>query len=72
MLDTFVDTPEVEIAGIRIPTLVLSGVEDSDNGSPEALAALLPNGEYQGVPGGHMSAVIKPALGLAMADFLAR
>jgi len=72
LLDTFVDTPEVEIAGIRIPTLVLSGVEDSDNGSPEALAALLPNGEYQGVPGGHMSAVIKPALGLAMADFLAR
>jgi hypothetical protein len=51
---------------------VLSGDEDRDNGSPQALAALLPNGEYVAVPGGHMSAVIKPDLGQAMADFLAR
>ena len=72
LLDSFVDTPEAEIARIAIPTLVLSGEEDSDNGSPQALAALLPDGEYRAVPGGHMSAVIKPELGLAMADFLAR
>ena len=72
LLDTFVDTPEAEIARIAIPTLVLSGEEDSDNGSPQALATLLPNAEYRAVPGGHMSAVIKPDLGLAMADFLAR
>ena len=72
LLDTFVDTPEAEIARITIPTLVLSGDEDNDNGSPQALAALLPNGDYVAVPGGHMSAVIKPDLGLAMADFLAR
>jgi pimeloyl-ACP methyl ester carboxylesterase len=67
-----VDTPEAEIATIAIPTLVLSGDEDSDNGSPRALAGLLPNGEFRTVPGGHMSAVIKPELGQAMADFLAR
>jgi pimeloyl-ACP methyl ester carboxylesterase len=72
LLDTFVDTSETEIAAIAIPTLVLSGDEDSDNGSPQALAALLPNGEYVEVPGNHMSAVIKPDLGMAMADFLAR
>ncbi len=72
LLDSFVDTPEEAIAGIAIPTLVLSGDEDSDNGSPRALADLLPNGEYQAVPGGHMSAVIKPDLGRAMAAFLAR
>jgi pimeloyl-ACP methyl ester carboxylesterase len=72
LLDSFVDTPEAEIARIAIPTLVLSGEEDSDNGSPQALADLLPNGEYEAVPGGHMSAVIKPELGQAMADFLAR
>ena len=72
LLDSFVDTKEAELAAIAMPTLVLSGDEDSDNGSPQALAALLPHGEYQAVPGGHMSAVIKPDLGLAMADFLAR
>jgi pimeloyl-ACP methyl ester carboxylesterase len=72
LLDSFVDTPEAAIGKITIPTLVLSGAEDSDNGSPRALAALLPNGEYAEVPGGHMSAVIKPELGRAMADFLAR
>jgi pimeloyl-ACP methyl ester carboxylesterase len=72
LLDTFVDTPEAEIAKIAIPTLVLSGEEDSDNGSPQALAALLPKGDYVAVPGGHMSAVIKPDLGRAMADFLTR
>ena len=72
LLDTFVDTPEAEIAKIAIPTLVVSGEEDSDNGSPQALAELLPNGEYAAVPGGHMSAVVKPELGQVMADFLAR
>ena len=72
LLDSFVDTPEAELARIAIPTLVLSGAEDSDNGSPQALAALLPEGEYAEVPGGHMSAVIKPELGQAIADFLAR
>ena len=72
LLDSFVDTPEDAIAAIAMPTLVLSGDEDSDNGSPQALAALLSQGEYRAVPGGHMSAVVKPELGLAIADFLAR
>ena len=72
LLDTFVDTPVETIATFAMPTLVLSGEEDADNGSPQDLAALLPQGEYEAVPGGHMSAVIKPELGQAMADFLAR
>lgn len=72
LLDSFVDTPEAELAKIAMPTLVLSGDEDDDNGSPQALADLLPHGEYRAVPGGHMSAVIKPELGEAIADFLAR
>ncbi|HYD13813.1 MAG TPA: alpha/beta hydrolase [Allosphingosinicella sp.] len=72
LLDSFVDTPEAAIARIAMPTLVVSGEEDEDNGSPQALADLLPNGEYAAVPGGHMSAVIKPELGQAIADFLAR
>jgi hypothetical protein len=50
---------------------VLTGAEDDDNGSAEALAAALPKGQYVVVPGNHMSAVTKPDLGAAMADFLA-
>ena len=72
LLDSFVDTPEEALGTIAIPTLVLSGVDDHDNGSAEALAALLPRGEYAGVPGNHMSAVMKPELGRALGDFLAR
>jgi len=72
LLDSFVDTSEEMLRGISMPTLVLSGAEDDDNGSPQALAALLPRGEYVAVPGNHMSAVTRPDLGAAIADFLAR
>lgn len=71
ILDTFVDTNEAQIAAIRQPVLVLCGVEDNDNGSAEALAAVLPEATYRTVPGGHMSAVLKPELGREIADFLA-
>ena len=72
LLDSFVDTSEEMLRAIAMPTLVLSGAEDDDNGSPEALADLLPDGEYVEVPGNHMSAVTRPDLGRAIADFLAR
>jgi pimeloyl-ACP methyl ester carboxylesterase len=72
LLDSFVDTSEEMLRSIKMPTLVLSGAEDHDNGSSEALAALLPKAEYVEVPGNHMSAVTKPELGQAIADFLAR
>ncbi len=70
LLDTFIDTLAESIAKITVPTLVLSGAEDRDNGSVEALAAMLPDPMLVRSPGGHMSAVTKPALGQAMADFL--
>ncbi len=72
LLDSFVDTSKAALRAIAIPTLVLSGAEDRDNGSPEALADLLPRAEYAEVPGNHMSAVTKPELGRALGDFLAR
>jgi pimeloyl-ACP methyl ester carboxylesterase len=72
LLDSFVDTSEAELRAIAMPTLVLSGAEDRDNGSAEALANLLADGHYVEVPGNHMSAVTKPDLGIAIADFLAR
>jgi pimeloyl-ACP methyl ester carboxylesterase len=72
LLDSFVDTSEAELRAIALPTLVLAGVDDHDNGSAEALAELLPDGRYVAVPGNHMSAVTKPDLGRAIADFLDR
>ncbi len=71
LLDSFVDTKEAELRALTMPSLVLSGADDHDNGSSEALAALLPHGHYVAVPGNHMSAVTKPDLGVAIADFLA-
>jgi pimeloyl-ACP methyl ester carboxylesterase len=71
LLGTFVDSTEEELKSIRMPTLVVSGAEDRDNGPAEALAHLLPDGRYVEVPGNHMSAVTKPEFGRAIADFLA-
>jgi pimeloyl-ACP methyl ester carboxylesterase len=70
LLDSFVDTGQAEVAAIDMPVLVLSGSEDRDNGSAAALAELLPQGQLVETPGGHMSAVVKPELGQAIADFL--
>jgi pimeloyl-ACP methyl ester carboxylesterase len=71
LLGSFVDSTEAELRAIRIPTLVLQGAEDDDNGSAEDLARLLPDARFVEVPGNHMSAVTKADLGRAMADFLA-
>ncbi|HWT12391.1 MAG TPA: alpha/beta fold hydrolase [Allosphingosinicella sp.] len=72
LLDSFVDTSEEMLRSIKVPTLVVSGADDHDNGSSEALARLLPQGRHVEVPGNHMSAVTKPELGRALADFLDR
>jgi pimeloyl-ACP methyl ester carboxylesterase len=70
LLDTFVDTSAEDLRSIAMPTMVLSGAEDNDNGSVDDLAAILPAGAVQRTPGGHMSAVTKPELGQAITDFL--
>src|SRR3954469_23135171 len=71
LLGSFVDSTEAELATITMPTLVLQGTDDDDNGSAGALPRLLPDARYVEVPGNHMSAVTKPDLGRAIADFLA-
>lgn len=71
LLGSFVDSTEEELRTLDMPVLILSGAEDDDNGPAEELAELLPGGRYVAVPGNHMSAVTKPELGRAMADFLA-
>ena len=71
IIDTFADTPIEAIRAFDLPVAVVCGAEDRDNGSAPDLAAALPDARYVEVPGGHMSAVIKPELGHAIADFLA-
>jgi pimeloyl-ACP methyl ester carboxylesterase len=70
LLGSFVDSSEAELRAIQVPTLVLSGAEDRDNGPASVLAELLPDANYVEVPGNHMSAVTRPDLGRAIADFL--
>lgn len=70
LLDSFVDTTPAELGAIATPVLVLAGENDHDNGSAEALARALPLGSFQAVPGNHMSAVVQPELGDAIARFL--
>lgn len=70
ILNTFVDTPQEEIAAIVQPTEVICGADDRDNGSAHELVDTLPNGRYVEVPGNHMNAVTRKELGQAMADFL--
>lgn len=71
LLGSFVATVPAELAAIDTPVLVVTGDEDRDNGSAQALADALPHGRFIEVPGNHMSAVTRPELGLAIADFLA-
>ncbi|MGL5839546.1 MAG: alpha/beta fold hydrolase [Sphingorhabdus sp.] len=70
ILDTFVDTPVEAISRFDIPVGIVCGEQDDDNGSAQALADALPQGELIAVPGNHMSAVTKPELGIAIRDFL--
>lgn len=71
LLNSVGDTEAGDLAAIAMPTLVLCGEQDRDNGSPQALAEALPVATVELVPGTHMSSVTEPALGEAIARFLA-
>jgi pimeloyl-ACP methyl ester carboxylesterase len=70
LLDAMDDFDLAGLANITMPTAVICGDEDHDNGSAEDLAAMLPDARYIEVPGGHMNSVTKPELGTAIAGFL--
>jgi pimeloyl-ACP methyl ester carboxylesterase len=72
LLQTFTDTPPEALAAITMPTLIVNGDQDRDNGDPAALTAALADAVQVIVPGTHMSCVTKPDLGLAIRDFLLR
>jgi pimeloyl-ACP methyl ester carboxylesterase len=63
-------SPEQALAAFTMPTLVVCGSEDDENGSARALAGMLPVARYEEIPGTHMSSVTKPELGEAIARFL--
>ena len=71
LLHSFTDTDPELLSRVTMPTLVVCGAEDRDNGSAPELAAALPNAHYVEVPGTHMSSVTEAALGAAIAEFLA-
>jgi pimeloyl-ACP methyl ester carboxylesterase len=71
LLDSFEDAFVSWLEAFTMPTLVVCGDQDDDNGSAEELANVLPNAVFEEVPGTHMSSVTKPQLGEAIAAFLA-
>ncbi|MES2147651.1 MAG: alpha/beta fold hydrolase, partial [Pseudomonadota bacterium] len=70
VLHSFGDAPRAALTAFAMPTLVLIGAEDEDNGSARELAEALPDATYMEIPGTHMSCVTKPEMGRAIADFL--
>ena len=70
MLQSVADTHPADLAAITMPTLVLCGDKDQDNGSAPKLAELLPDANFVEIPGSHMSSVTEGALGDALVAFL--
>jgi pimeloyl-ACP methyl ester carboxylesterase len=71
LLDSFTDTAPDALAALTMPTLLVCGEQDQDNGSAPELAAALPDARLVTIPGTHMSSVTQPEMGEAMAAFLA-
>ena len=70
LLGSFEDAFMDWLKAFTMPTLVVCGSEDEDNGSAEELAAAMPKAIFVEVPGTHMSSVTKRQLGDAIATFL--
>ena len=72
LLESFEDAFMDWLQAFTMPTLVVCGTEDDDNGSAEELANVMPNAVFHEVPGTHMSSVTKPQFGDEIAKFLAQ
>ena len=70
LLPTFSDAKPAWLAAFTMPTLVLCGADDHDNGSAPDLANALPDGAYVAVPGTHMSSVTSREFGERLAEWL--
>jgi pimeloyl-ACP methyl ester carboxylesterase len=70
LLQSFADTFMDWLEAFTMPTMVICGSEDEDNGSGKELAAVLPNAVFREIPGSHMSSVTKAEFGAAIVEFL--
>ena len=70
LLDAMEDLDLALLDNITMRTLVVCGENDQDNGSASDLAEILPNAQYQVVPGAHLDSATKAELGTAILDFL--
>ena len=70
LLGTMGQTGSDELAKVAMPTRVICGKDDTDNGSASALADLIPQGSFVEIPGTHMSSVAEPAMGAEIVRFL--
>jgi pimeloyl-ACP methyl ester carboxylesterase len=70
LLRTFEDAHPEWLEAFTMPTLVLCGTEDEDNGSASRLAEALPDAAFVNVPGTHMSSVTKAEFGEALVEWL--
>jgi pimeloyl-ACP methyl ester carboxylesterase len=71
LLQSNATVTEEMLERLTMPTLVLCGADDQDNGSAPALAERLPNARYEEIAGTHTTSVTQPALGEALVRFLA-
>lgn len=71
LLQAVDDVDLADLARVDMPTAVICGDKDDDNGSAAALVDALPDARFIQVPGTHMSSVTQPELGEAIAGFLA-
>jgi pimeloyl-ACP methyl ester carboxylesterase len=69
LLESFADVFMDWLKAFTMPTLVVCGSEDADNGSGRELADLLAEGSFAEVPGTHLSSVTKPEFGDAITAF---
>src|SRR4249919_3331671 len=67
LLDSFEDAFVAWLQAFAMPTLVVCGDGDDDNGSAEELANVLPNATFRETPGTHMTSITKPEFGEVIA-----
>ncbi len=70
LLDAMDPFDLASLSNITMPSAVINGDEDGDNGSGQELADMLPDAVFIETPGNHLNSVTKPELGEAIAGFL--